>query len=184
MRCSDLEGWIVDYIDGNIAKRLRREMDDHLKECAECRKTLFQERAVSSRLRELPRLECPKRVEDRIFTLTENEHASFFSMFKKRIAEQPGWRSRFAAFVLTAMLIIVFGVFFDSHEDSRQKVEFTAEEIEMATRDVELALSYVGYYAKRTEDVLVDQIVSKPIAGPLKSTVKKAFQPLMNGDKS
>jgi len=183
MRCSDLEECIVDYVDGNMSKRLRREIDDHLKECAECRKTLSHERAVSSRLRKLPRMECPKRVEDRIFTLTENDRESFFSMFKQRIAEQP-WRFRFAAFASMAALIIVFGVFFDNQDDSRQKAEFTAEEIEMATRDVELALSYVGYYAKRTEAVLVDQIVSKPIVGPLKSTVKKAFQPLMNGDKS
>lgn len=184
MRCNDLEQYMVDYIDGRISKQIQREMDEHLEDCTECRKALFQERAVRARLRELPRMECPKRVEDRVFTLIENDRESFFSMFKQRIAEQPGWRFRFAAFVSTALLIIVFGVFFDSHEDSRQKVEFTAEEIEMATQDVELALSYVGYYAKRTEDVLVDQIVSEPIAGPLKSTVKKAFQPLMNGDKS
>lgn len=184
MRCNDLEGCMVDYVDCKISKQLSRKMDEHLKGCVGCRKALIQERAVSSRLRKLPRLECPNRVEDRIFALIENDRESFFSLFKQRIAEQPGWCFRFAVFVCMAVLIIVFGVFFDNHEDSGQKVEFTAEEIEMATRDVELALSYVGFYAKRTEDVLMDQIVSKPIAGPLKSTVKKAFQPLMNGDKS
>ena len=63
-------------------------------------------------------------------------------------------------------------------------MEFTAAEIEMATQDVELALSYVGFYAKKAETVLVDQIVSEPIVKPLRSTMKKAFQPLMNGDKS
>lgn len=182
MRCSDLEEYIVDYVDGKISKRHRQEMDEHLEECPECRNILIRERAIRERLHGMPRMECPKRVEDNIFALIENE--SFFSMFKQRIAEQPRFRFRFATFVSMAALIIVFGLLFDNQKDSRQKVEFTAEEIEMATQDVELALSYVGFYAKRTEALLVDQIVSEPIVRPLRSTMKKAFQPLMNGDKS
>jgi hypothetical protein len=144
-------------------------------------------------------MECPERVENTIFAQIENEaprselrgilakaneRQSFFSMFKQQIATHPGFRFRFASFVSVAVLIIVLGLLSDRQEESMEKAEFTAEEIETATKNVELALSYVGFYAKKTESVLVDQMVSEPIVKPLKSSIKKAFQPLMNGDKS
>jgi hypothetical protein len=144
-------------------------------------------------------MECPERVENGIFAQIEketprselrgilakaNERQSFFSMFKQQIATHPGFRFRFASFVSVAVLILVLGFLTGKKEASREKVEFTAEEIEMATQDVELALSYVGFYAKKIEAVLVDQMVSEPIVKPFRSNMKKAFQPLMNGDKS
>ena len=51
MKCSDLEEHIVDYVDGKISKRLRHELDEHIKECTECKNILIQERAVRERLR-------------------------------------------------------------------------------------------------------------------------------------
>jgi hypothetical protein len=184
MKCNDFERHIVDYVDGRTSKQIQQEMDEHIEKCAECRNALIQERAIRERLRKLPGMECPKRVEEKIFASIKNEPDSFISMFKQQILARPGLRFRFVAFVSVAIFIIVFGVLHDDQESSRQKMEFTAEEIEMATQDVELALSYVGFYAKKTEAVLVDRIASEPIVKPIKSTIKKAFQPLLNGDKS
>ena len=57
MDCLKCKKYASSYIDDEISLRLRKEIENHLKNCSACRTNIESLRIISMRLKELPRME-------------------------------------------------------------------------------------------------------------------------------
>lgn len=183
MDCREFNHILFDYIEGHLSLKQRRAIKTHLNHCTKCQTALSQYESILAKLHRLPKFKCPDAVIDRVFesvNVRETKTSLLFEIYQ-RFSERLSWKVSFAAVII---IILMISLFYPRKEkkDYEQTI-YTAEEIEQAKKDVELALGYFHYYAKKTEMILEDQVFTKPLVKPIKSTIKKAFKPLLSGGK-
>ena len=59
--------------------------------------------------------------------------------------------------------------------------QYSTQEIEQATDQVKLALAYLNQVTSRTEEIIEKQILPQQVIKPMKSSIKTALKPLING---
>ena len=64
------------------------------------------------------------------------------------------------------------------------KKQYTEAEIEQATDQVKLALSYFNEITNRTQKILEERVLPKQVIEPMKSSIRTAIKPLLNGGES
>jgi hypothetical protein len=58
---------------------------------------------------------------------------------------------------------------------------YSTQEVEQATDQVKLALAYLNQVTSRTEEILEKQVFPQDVIKPMKSSLKNALKPLING---
>ena len=185
MTCQETQQKAVDYVAGTLSSKERRAFARHVKGCRDCQQFIVESQRILAKIQDLPQLRCPDEVLHKVFASLPTPEVQY--SFGQRIVplfSRPGFIRRAGLAVVVAaivMAIVVFQPFKKMNYENHQI--YTAEEIEQAKKDVELALAYFHHYAKRTETIIEQEVLSKPMVKPIKSTMEMAFKPLLNGGK-
>ena len=181
MTCKEFENLMFDFIEGHLTFRKKRALKNHLKHCSKCQTALNQYENLVVKLHQVPQLNCPDAVVESVLDsiAIEEKREPVLTRTYEFILERFSLRLSFAA----AFVVIILIAFIFYPVQQKMESTYTAEELEQAKKDVELALGYFNFYAKKTEGIIEKEVFSKPIITPIKSTVKMAFKPLLNGGK-
>ena len=177
MTCQEFNKKLVDYIDGNMSFKQKKQFNIHLKNCTKCSMALLQYQELLDKLHKAPEVKCPDHIVERIFHATESsgEKADFSKFIFSR---------KLGIAAAIAIIVICTVLFFPGryHQKDIQPT-YSTEEIIQAKKEAELALGYFHFYTKKAETIIADEAFSKPIVDPIKLTMIVAFNPLLNGGK-
>lgn len=173
MTCQTFEQSLVDYLEGLLSSEEQRAIDAHLQECAQCRAMMAEEQAIAEKLRQWPRITCPERVVQRIFTEIERNEPRV--PWQKSVSAWLTAPSFWKMGVATALLLtlVAAAVFYREIGTPR----YSPAEIAQARQDIELSLAYVHYYTAKTGEILEEQIAStraairQPVATALEEPI-------------
>lgn len=182
MKCNEFEKIIIDYIDGKLENSLKIEADKHVADCSECHTLLIQEKNIQHTLKNLPQYECPGKVIENVFQKIREQKSPVFPVIKRItwFNQKRSLKIAIAAVAVTVLLIFTFLNPVNKNQNI-DNVQYSEKEIEQAKKDIELALAYLNHYTQKTQLILEKQVFSQPIIKPVKSSVKKAFKPLLDG---
>ncbi|MBV9268986.1 MAG: zf-HC2 domain-containing protein [Acidobacteriaceae bacterium] len=97
MKCSDVEIWLADYIDGTLASDLRAAVDEHASTCPACALFMEEAREGLAALSRFPAVEPPEDLLTRIAFQAPVGRA-------RQVWEQPGLLSRLTSKWLQPLL--------------------------------------------------------------------------------
>jgi hypothetical protein len=83
MQCNDIQEKLSAYIDGDIASEERMLIDEHLKSCQQCNKTLTEMKKTTEYLRNLDDIEPPAWLTQKIMTKIRSEAGKEKSIWQK-----------------------------------------------------------------------------------------------------
>ena len=184
MTCQEFNDLMIDYIEGHLTLKQKRAIKVHLKSCSQCQTALYQYKNFLEKLHQIPQLKCPDLVIERVFDsikINETKESRLLNIYEV-IAERLSWKISLAA-AMVVIILMIYVFYPDRGLKDYDGPTYTAEEIEQAKKDVELALGYFHHYAKKTGVIIEEQVFSKPIVKPIKSSVKLVFKPLLSGGK-
>ncbi len=180
MDCTTFEAKIIDYLDGDLSKHEQNQLDSHLESCHSCQTVLAKEKAVIQQLQLQPHLDCPDAVISRTLNYISKQETSWLEKYSSIFKPDFSWETSLATAVALILIITLAYLPYLENRHSGQD-DFTVEEIARATSEAQLALAYFHFYAKKTEAVIEEQVLPRPVLNPIKSIVKKAIKPLING---
>ena len=165
MNCLICLNRLTDYMDGHLSSMEMRAVRSHLEQCEECREEYHLQQKAQSLLKNVPPERCPDTVAENVL-----RHIVISPRKETRFAEKLGdlfhmndrWLN--AAVAAATFILLMFLLFPHFQGVQEGDVEFSAEEVDQAREDVELALGYLNYYAMRTEKLLEDHMISESFA--------------------
>ncbi len=66
MNCQKVETYLSAYLDGEVTLSERRAIESHVQQCRECRESVKSLSILKSHLEQLPEVEIPEGLEDRL----------------------------------------------------------------------------------------------------------------------
>ncbi len=182
MTCQEFNDLLFDYTDRNLHSNQKKAVETHLQHCNKCKAAFHRYKNIIQKLNRLPNLECPDKVVEKVFNSIPKEKVKvqlLTEMFNT-VSNRFSGKIRFA--VSAAVVIFLIFVFYPQYENQEFVGQiYTTEEIEQASKDVELALGYINYYAAKTESAFENYVIQKSIIEPINLTIKKSFKSLLNG---
>jgi hypothetical protein len=160
MTCQTFEQSIVDYLERLLSPEERRAIDAHLQECPRCRAMLAEEHAIAEKLQQWPRVTCPERVVQRIFT--EIERCKPCVSWRERVSAWSTAPSLWKIGVTAAALLAIVATAVFYREIGTP--QYSPTEIAQARQEIELTLAYIHYYTTKIGDILEEQIASTQAA--------------------
>ena len=188
MDCQTCTQLIDDYFDRRLPEKVRKKIERHLESCPECRKSYLEYENLFADLKSLEPVKCPDGVTqsvNEIVGIQQRKRAKtkFFSLFPFEFLV--GFHPlRLAGVAVVAIFIgvILFSQFHKSTPELNEK--YTQEDIERAADQVKLALVYVNAATAQASEILEKQVIPEDVIKPMKSSLKQALQPLLDGGKS
>ncbi|MBM4145773.1 MAG: DUF2275 domain-containing protein [Nitrospira sp.] len=83
MQCNDIQEKLSAYIDGDISSEERMLIDEHLKSCEQCNKTLAEMKKTTEYVRDLGDIEPPAWLTQKIMTKIRSEAGKEKSIWRK-----------------------------------------------------------------------------------------------------
>ena len=136
------------------------DVDAHLQHCVHCQTLLAQEKAISEKLRQWPKLTCPESVVEEVFFEIDKKQpkVSWKTSIQWWFAPEHVWKIGVAAAIV---LLVLMAFFYLGGDDQQvQQIAYSAKEVEQARKDIELTLAYVHHYTQKTSNILEHQLVS------------------------
>ena len=158
------------YLDGELGRRKRREVERHLRLCASCRTLLEATVALRRRMQSLPLLSCPEEVVARVQAVTAPRPVA-----RRHVVLRPGlvWRLALAGATVAVALLLVLRQ--PWQRPTPEETTYSAEQVAQARRDAERALAYVSYALRLTQQTLEQEVLPGQVVKPLKRGVSAAF---------
>ncbi len=186
MDCQTCIHLIDEYFDQRLPRKTRKKIVRHLTDCADCRQSYLEYEKLFADLKSVEPVSCPDEVIQSVNEIvgikkgTEKRFLSGLSV-EFPIGFQP---LRLAGLAVSVILIaiILFSQFHKSTPEFSEK--YTQEEIERAAEQVKLALAYVNAATAQASEILEKQVIPEDVIKPMKSSLKQALQPLLDGGKS
>jgi hypothetical protein len=100
--CQHVELFLQDYLDGSLLPSQREVLEDHIRACPSCRALLTDLRRLDEGFLDLPEVEGPEGLTERILGAVPAGH---------RYAPRRLWSAHPVGLMLAAMAVIVFGFF-------------------------------------------------------------------------
>lgn len=176
MTCQEFDNIIADYVEGEITAEQKIEVETHLKECSKCQTTFNYYQEIVEKLHTLPQEKCPDTVIEKVFhsVRVDDSKPSFLTNIYNTILERHSWKISFALAVIILGIFVIY-----PHLEYQEPVQqqYTAQEVEKAKKDVELALAYFHYFTTKTEQIMETQIIQNYLIKPIRT----AFKPILNG---
>jgi len=176
MKCQEFDDLIVDYIEENLTLEQRKVVENHLTQCRKCRAAFDRYKETVQALNNLPRVECPDKVVDRIFHSIDSisSKESVLTKIIQLVSRKISWKLSIAMGVAVIVLNVLI---FYEHKEKENYVQhvYSTEEIDQALKDVQLALGYINRYALKTGKVVEDNAIYKSIVKPIRKTLGITF---------
>lgn len=160
MNCQTFEHYLVDYLEGTLSSKDTHDVDAHLQFCGHCQTLLAQEKAISEKLQQWPKLTCPESVIEKVFfEIAERQpKVSWKTSIQWWFAPEHVWKIGVAAAIV---LLVLMAFFYRGGDDQQvQQIAYSTEEVEQAKKDIELTLAYVHHYTQKTSNILEHQLAS------------------------
>ncbi len=158
------------YLDGELGRRQRRDVERHLHTCPRCRAELEARAALRARMRAMPLLSCPEGVVARVQAMTARQPTKRRLAFRPRLA----WRLALAgATVAVAVLLLVR--YEPWQRPMPEEAAYSPEQVMQARRDAERALAYVSYALQLTQQTLEQEVLPAQVVKPLRRGVSTAL---------
>lgn len=184
MDCKECQGAIGEYFERQLPNKKRKLVSQHLKMCSTCQKEYQEFEIMLNDFRDMKLEKCPPEVVDSVFQILDiADSLDQKSTIREALSEfffGHARQLRFAA----AMIFVCFFVLFVYVKVSRQpqlSQQYSAEEVEQAKDQVELALAYFNQVTTRTGEILEKQVLPQQVYKPMKTSIKTALKPLING---
>ena len=188
MDCQTCKQLIDEYFDHRLPRKTRKQIERHLAVCPECRESYQEYEALFADLKNIEPVTCPDEVVQSVNEIVgiETRKRTIGNFFSKLSFEFPfrlsPLRLAGAAIVAIFIGIIVFSQFHKSTPNVNQ--QYTQAEIEQAANQVKLALAYVNAATSHASEILKKQVLPEDVIKPMKSSFKRALQPILHGGKS
>jgi anti-sigma factor RsiW len=165
-----LEAWIDDDLEASAAIALKR----HLETCAGCRGEAALARTIRNELREMPRLDTPSAVLERVHSEVNSERSVAASSRWGSFRTPPVWLAAAAVFAAVALA----PRFFAPGAEEVAAVETAAEPIdaaavERATEEARVALAYVSQVSRRTALEIRDDLILGRVVFPTAESLSR-----------
>lgn len=187
MNCQECENLMDEFVHQLLSSKTRKQFKQHLKSCSTCLVTYQGYKGMLKSLRSLDVQTCPDEVVENVYRILnlEKERKSRFSLIEPvtEFFNRYRWKIGLVGAAAAIMLcfILIYPRISDHHTTKQQ---YTEAEIEQAEDQVKLALSYFNEITSRTQKILEEQVLPQQVIKPMKSSIKTAIKPLINGGES
>lgn len=187
MNCQECQNFVDEYFHQELSFKIKRRIRVHLKSCQNCQNTFHEYEKI---LREIQNFEvqpCPDEVTERVFQILNlaDEKKIHFLFREKIVNFLNRYRWKVALAGATAIMILFMILIYP--KINRQidiKQDYTEAEIDQATDQVKLALAYFNEITSQTQKIIEEQVLPQQVIEPMKSSIKSAIKPLLNGGES
>lgn len=177
MNCREYESLITDYLEDNLSRARRNEIESHFNSCDKCRALSDSEKMVIKKLRALPLEDCPDEILDRVMSILPEKRSSLsrkiHSVFDIDLFGKHGFQM--LAGMAVVALIAIMTLFAPLNEQPEKHLNYTSEEIEQAKAGAELALAYFSVYSRETQTALDKINIMEAVSAPVESNLRKAI---------
>ncbi len=182
MNCQEFDKLIVDYIEGDLASNQNKAVEDHLQHCNKCKIAFENYNEIILNTNRLPNFRCPDTVIEKVYSSIPAKKRMIPKLTEIywNISGSLSWKIRYA--VAAAAVVLTVLIFYPSGEKPGYDQQiYTAEEIEKAKRDVEIAFGYLRYSALKAESAVETHVIKEPLNKSFKITINNILKPLFNG---
>ena len=184
MNCKECEKLMDDYFDSSLSRKKRKFINEHLRSCLKCSETFREYEIMLNSIQNFELKKCPDEVVDSVFDIINiNDKFSRRKSVLDRINEFLFLYSRQLG-IVGATVTVFFCIFLISSQINRtipKHQQYTTQDVEQATSQVKLALAYFNQVTSRTEEIIEKQILPQQVLKPMKTSIKTALKPLING---
>ena len=184
MNCKACENLMDDYFDRSLSRKKEKLVSEHIMSCQECSETFHEYEKMLKSIRNIEVQKCPDEVVDSVFNIINiNEKISSQKSIFDRINEFLFLHSRRLGIAGATVAILFFGFLITSQFDRTPPLQqqYTAKDVEQATDQVKLALAYFNQVTSRTEEMNEKEILPQQVVKPMRSSIRTALKPLING---
>ncbi|MDH3215635.1 MAG: zf-HC2 domain-containing protein [Candidatus Krumholzibacteria bacterium] len=178
--------WVVEsidsYIDGDLGRDEMAAIKTHVNKCRRCREELAFVKGTLAQLRDLPNLDCPRRVSDvvheRLAASRPDQHpvrATVPSGFVKRWfsgrqlgVPRPALASALIVLVVLSSLII--------SRINRPAEHISPEQVSEAEAAVKWTFAYVNEISRRSGLAVRDEVFEAGVIRPMQRAVRSALE--------
>jgi predicted anti-sigma-YlaC factor YlaD len=179
--CQEIKSLFDQFLDGDLQKRDRARVTEHLKACAACRLELEKEREIIGMLALLPELTCPDHVQRRIEAATiqrDKGESRFREVFFT--GESFRWRKS-AIGVAVAAIIFVMVILPFSYWQEILEDPYSREDALAARNQAKWTLTYVGQTLNRTEKDVLEDVLWERLPKTLRKSIRTTLELLKGG---
>ncbi len=187
MNCQECENLLDEYFHLQLSSKIKNQIKVHLKNCLKCQRSFQEYKNMLQELRCLKVQPCPEEVTEKVFRILNlgNEKEIHISLIEKFIERVSRYRWKIALAGATAAIVFFMILIYPGiYQQNEIKQQYTEAEIDQAKDQVKLALAYFNEITSRTQKILEDQVLPEQIIKPMKSSIKTAIKPLLNGGES
>jgi anti-sigma factor RsiW len=152
----------VDGAESDLADDERADVARHVASCIECAEELALARRVGAELRAMAIPAAPPAV-------VERAQAHVASERDRVVRLRPRDRARRWASIAAAAVLLIAALWIEG--DRRRAAETVA--IEQATYDAAVAFAYLSKYARRTGDIVEDEVIERRLVAPVERAMEK-----------
>lgn len=166
LRCDEAREILEPYVDGDLPPAEGSRLGEHLERCPSCAAALELATRIQRELRNLPQLDCPPELVERVRQAGFGEVVPFRSRHRAT-----GLRLAAAAAMLA--LAVGGGALFLHFQQRTDRP--SPDEIARATQEARLALAYFGKVTRRASLDLRDEVLDKRLVAPATRSVSRSL---------
>jgi hypothetical protein len=187
MNCQECQNLVDEYFHHELSFKIKKRVRGHLKGCSACETEYLQYEKMLQEIDSLGIQPCPEEVTEQVFQILNlaDETTKHFSFIEKIINFLNRYRWKFALAGATVVIVFFMILIYPKiNRPTNIKQQYTEAEIEQATDQVKLALAYFNEITSRTQKIIEEQVLPHQVIEPMKSSIKTAIKPLLNGGES
>ena len=172
IRCPEGVDLVDAYLDGDLSDAELARFEAHLSGCPVCRDELELAREVAGVFADLPRLECPPEVIERVEVQRRGVGGG---------ASSDGWSWAQAATLLGILAAgLLAGLIFLGDREPPPPTP-TMAELQEAEEELRFALAYFGGIARKASLTLRDDVLSDRVLEPPRRALQRLGAPSSSG---
>ena len=179
-KCKEIQALFEKYFNRSLKRKERSQLEQHTEHCQECKSLLKKEKYINDSLSDLPDLQCPQWVIERIKAVTfqkgkrssESRSPNFIWGFFR-------WQTVTVGVAVAAVLYLLLF----NPRDAGNGPELTAysqETIEKASNQAKWSMALVAQILDNTEKHVVQEVLLKELPQSIRGCIRNSI-PLIGG---
>ena len=179
-KCQKIQALFEKYFDRSLKRKERSELEQHIEQCQECRSILKQEKYINDSLSDLPDLQCPQWVIERIkeATFQKRKHSSE-SRSPNFLLGFFRWQTVTVGVAVAAVLYLLFFNLRDAGNEP-ELTTYSQEIIEKASLQAKWSMALVAQILDNTEKRVVQEVLLKELPQSIRGCIRNGI-PLIGG---
>lgn len=190
-QCYFVQLQIDSFLDGDLSATQRETFVSHVHQCQDCAQELQFAQTVHDAVLDLPLVDCVEPVLEPIHRLANGGQleqpargASFWTALRALFHNTPAVaRYGLAAAVVAVVAVAVTPALFQSQQpepliagqaNTENLEEYSAEDIQQALRELNVAIDYLNQVSERTEVMIGDRFLITPLQDSLNASFERA----------